>query len=553
MTRAVIYARYSSDNQREASIDDQVRLCRAYADRQGWRVTEVYDDRAISGASLLRPGYQSMMARARTGEVEVVLAESLDRLSRDQEETAALFKRLHFFGVELVTVADGPVTELHVGLKGTMNALYLKDLAQKTRRGLEGRVRAGRSGGGLCYGYAVIEERDVRGEPIRGGRRIIPGEAALVQRIFTEFAEGVSPTTIAHRLNREGVPGPAGSTWGPSTLYGNWRRGTGILNNELYIGRLVWNRLRYLKDPMTGKRVSQPNPPESWVITEQPELRIVAQELWNSVKARQQGDRTNVMSDTATVRPERARRPAYLLSGLLSCGICGGGFSKINRDHYGCSQARNKGTCSNKLTIRRDALENRVIEGLQRELMQPDEVKFFVERYNTEANQAWSARTVRRQDLEAELRRVQKQLDKTVDAVIEGHRSPEVLKRLSTLEQRKAELTAEPSAPEEPRPALHPGIATVYARKVAALADALNDPAERMVASGALRELIDTVRLVPEDGRLRIELFGQLGALMELCQENKNKHPRRVVAGVSHVSAVTLVAGVGFEPTTFRL
>ena len=100
---------------------------------------------------------------------------------------------------------------------------------------------------------------------------------------------------------------------------------------------------------------------------------------------------------------------------------------------------------------------------------------------------------------------------------------------------------------------MHTGIATVYARKVAALADALNDQAERMVASGALRELIDTVRLVPEDARLRIELFGQLGALMELCQENKNKHPRRVVAGVSHVSAVTLVAGVGFEPTTFRL
>jgi hypothetical protein len=89
------------------------------------------------------------------GRFHVVLAEALDRFSRDQEDTAGLFKRLTFAGVNIVTLAEGDITHLHVGLKGTMNALFLKDLADKTRRGLRGRVELGKSGGDLCYGYRV--------------------------------------------------------------------------------------------------------------------------------------------------------------------------------------------------------------------------------------------------------------------------------------------------------------------------------------------------------------------------------------------------------------
>jgi hypothetical protein len=133
--------------------------------------------------------------------------------------------------------------------KGTMNALFLKDLGQKVRRGLEGRVRQGRSGGGICYGYNVALEHDARGEPIRGGRRINEAEAAIVRRIFMEFASGKSPRRIAIDLNREGIPGPAGAKWGPSTINGNAARGTGILNNEFYVGRYVWNRLPLREGP----------------------------------------------------------------------------------------------------------------------------------------------------------------------------------------------------------------------------------------------------------------------------------------------------------------
>ena len=139
--RAVIYARYSSDLQRDASIDDQLRLCKAKIEREGWALSATYTDRAQSGASRLRQGYQSLLEGARKRQFDVVVAEALDRLSRDQEDVAGLFKRLSFAGIRLVTLAEGEITELHVGLKGTMNALFLKDLADKTRRGLEGRVR----------------------------------------------------------------------------------------------------------------------------------------------------------------------------------------------------------------------------------------------------------------------------------------------------------------------------------------------------------------------------------------------------------------------------
>jgi len=198
----------------------------------------------------------------KAGKFDIILSEALDRISRDQEDIAGIYKRTSFAGVKIVTLTEGEVNELHIGLKGTMGALYLKDLADKTRRGLRGRVEAGKSGGGNSYGYDVVKKFDANGEAERGERKINEFEAGIVKRIFNAYAKGQSPRAIAKELNAEKVPGPSGKGWGPSTIHGNRKRGTGILNNELYIGRLVWNRLTYVKDPDTGKRVSRLNPEE---------------------------------------------------------------------------------------------------------------------------------------------------------------------------------------------------------------------------------------------------------------------------------------------------
>ena len=217
---AAIYARFSSENQREASIDDQIRVCTAYLARDGKSVVETYADYAVSGATTLRPGYQALLRDARARRFDVVIAELLDRFSRDQEHIAAFYKHMTFAGVSIVTLAEGTITELHVGLKGTMSALYLKDLAQKTHRGLEGRVRAGRSAGGLCYGYRVIRQFQADGPTAAGMRAIEDAEAIVVRRIFTDYAGGLSPRTIARALNQAKVPGPRGGWWTASLILG---------------------------------------------------------------------------------------------------------------------------------------------------------------------------------------------------------------------------------------------------------------------------------------------------------------------------------------------
>ncbi|MGV6875602.1 recombinase family protein [Pseudochelatococcus sp. B33] len=191
---------------------------------------------------------------------------------------------MRFAGVSIVTLSEGEVNELRIGLKGTMGALYLKDLADKTRRSLRSRVEDGKSGGDICYGYDIACQFGADGEAIRGERRINETEEAVVRRIFADYLTGLSSRTIAMTLNRKGVPGPFGNAWGPSTIHGNPKRGTSILNNELYIGKLVWNWLRYLKDPNTGKRVSRLNPESEGVVQEVPALRIVDQDIWDAVK-----------------------------------------------------------------------------------------------------------------------------------------------------------------------------------------------------------------------------------------------------------------------------
>ena len=114
--RAAIYARYSTDMQSAASITDQVRICRRLAEERGWQVVEVFADEAISGATHLRPGFQAMQQAAIAGQFDVLVAEALDRLSRDQEHIAGLHKRMRFLGVEIFTKAEGPISEMHVGL-----------------------------------------------------------------------------------------------------------------------------------------------------------------------------------------------------------------------------------------------------------------------------------------------------------------------------------------------------------------------------------------------------------------------------------------------------
>ncbi|QRZ15650.1 recombinase family protein [Paracoccus methylovorus] len=565
MTRVALYARYSSDNQRDASIEDQFRICREQAKREQWKIVGTYKDAGISGASMiLRPGIQSLLQDAQAGQFDIVLAEALDRISRDQADVATLFKHLKFAGVPIVTLAEGEISELHVGLKGTMNALFLKDLAAKTHRGIRGRVEDGKSGGGLCYGYKVVKQLDARGDPIRGDREIDAAEANVVRRILRDYAEGISPRVIARTLNEEGVSGPEGRLWNDTTIHGHAKRGTGILNNELYIGKLIWNRLRYLKDPSTGKRVSRLNPESEWIVKDVPDLRIVDDELWQAVKARQAATSAKYANVAEGVRKHHKKnrlngthRPKTLLSGLVFCGCCGGPFSIRGSDRFACSTHVTKGACSNTRTILREDLERRVLAGLKERMMAPEVAAAAMRAYAEETNRLNRERRSNGDAWKAELVKVEKQIRGIIEAIKEGMFHPSMKNEMDTLEARKTELAELLADAPDDTPDILPSASAIYAKKVAALTGALAHPDERPQAAAALRMLIEKIVLTPgpERGEIFATLHGELRTILEWTERQsigkatKTNTPGGVRAGVS----VSMVAGVGFEPTTFRL
>lgn len=507
MTRAAIYARYSSDLQSDSSIEDQVRNCREYARRQGWELSEamVYTDHGISGASMMRPGIQMLLIDAQAGKFDMVVSEALDRLSRDQADVATIRKRLLFAEVGMVTLSEGEISELHIGLKGTMNALFLKDLAVKTRRGQRGRVEKGLSGGGLPYGYRVKTVGEFEIDPL---------QAAVVVRIFEEYAAGHSPKKIAARLNQDKIPNTSGLGWSQSTLNGNPKRGTGVLNNELYAGRRIWNRTRKVKDPDTGVRLSRPNPPEEWVINEVPELRIVDQDLWERVKERQRR-----MCHSLSEPLWTKRRPVNLLSFLLKCGECGGGYSKSSNTHYGCSTAQNKGTCGNRLTIRQDVLEEAVLSSLRKHLMDPQLCAEFCREYTEHVNRLRIERNSTISLWQAERDRLQNRRNQIVKAIGDGYQSEELKVEFNTLVERRNELdrllAETPKAPI----LLHPSMSDKYRQEVASLTAMLGQNDRRTEAAEILRSLIEKIVLTPNADRsaLIVDLFGDLAGIINLA------------------------------------
>ena len=244
--RYAIYARYSSDLQRHTSIADQMRKCHEFGQAQGWVPVKdcIYADEAISGITTERPGLQRMLQTALSPHrpFDIILVDDTSRISRSLSDAVQLFEKLRFAGVRVIAVAQGIDTrseqaDVLVTVHGLVDSLYVKELAKKTHRGLEGAFLRGMHAGGRCYGY--------RNVPVEGGVRleIEESEAAVVRRIFEMSANGMSLKAIAKALNSDRVSPPrpraaktTNATWAPTAI-------REMLRRELFVGRVIWNRL----------------------------------------------------------------------------------------------------------------------------------------------------------------------------------------------------------------------------------------------------------------------------------------------------------------------
>jgi hypothetical protein len=252
-----------------------------------------------------------------------------------------------------------------------------------------------------------------------------------------------------------------------------------------------------------------------------PELRIVDQGLWDEVKERQRALAYTPKDKTSPNRLLDRRRPKHLLAGLAKCAVCGGGYTLISEHLLSCATARNKGTCGNRLNIRRDTLEASVLSGLRTHLMHPELFREFCEEFTAEINRLRMAERASKTAWEAELPRIDRELDRLVDAICDGVPASKVKDRMIYLEVRKAELTSLLASAHEPPPVLHPNMAEVWRQRIADLHAALQDPAERARTFEVLRSLIDRVTLVPEDGQLAIVLRGDLAAMLTFSANKK--------------------------------
>jgi len=537
MKRTAIYARFSTELQHERSIEDQVVVCRNYAERNDLEIVGVYDDRARSGASMYgRDGLLRLLDAARDGGFEVILIEALDRLSRDQEDLAGIWKRLNFMGVELRAVHEGTADQIQIGVRGLLGSLFLTDLAHKVRRGMQGVVRDGRHAGGRAFGY-----RPVAGKP--GELEIVEIEASVVRRIFRDYVAGKTPREIAHALNKEGERPPRGVNWTPSTINGNKKRHHGIILNELYAGVVVWNRVRMIKDPDTGRRVSRSNPLEDWKRADAPHLAIIDKDVFEAAQRRK--------AERTFDAPEKQRKAKFLLSGLLKCGCCGGGLSMKDRDHgrvrVHCSTMREAGTCSNRKIFYLDEIEKAVLNGLQQHLKAPHLLREFVKTYQEERERLATEKVRRRGKLESKLAEIQRSLDR-MWSDYETERIPvEVLgPRMKDAQAQKVALLAElETQPElEKIVGLHPAALRHYEQLVRQLRDVFGQgvTADNAEAAEKIRELVEKAVVKPTDQGFTIELQGRLALLMGA----PNVYPNMRIAA----SGGSVVAEEGLEPPT---
>jgi len=471
--RCSVYARYSSDLQRPESIDDQVRNCRKFAAERGWTIDEGFlrSDAALTGQSLnSRDGLNSLVADAKRSPrpFDCVLIDDTSRLGRNLGDVLTLADIFKFHGVYLFFVSQrldsrDPNFRMTLTFHGMVDEQYVVGLRDKVRRGQEGRLLAGYNPGGKCYGYRNIPVEDPtrRGEYGRAAilgvkLEVVEEQARIVRLIFEKYAAGHGLGAIARYLNGEGIRSPqqprktSVRAWCPSGI-------RSMLRNERYRGVVLWNRTYKMRDPESGQKISKRRQKKEHVRCDQPELRIVSEELWNKVQARIRQINENGNYRRLGGMNRTAQSRTYIFSGKLQCE-CGAnmviGAGANAQSKYVCPSARYRGVCSNRLYIRRDWLEKQLLEALAANLRQPEILQHALESFQKQLEDRMRkarqpAGAGNQTELRAELEEATAKGRNLVEAIAVQGISPFLSQELARVEARLSEITRILDAPRE--------------------------------------------------------------------------------------------------------
>ncbi|MCK1741384.1 recombinase family protein [Bradyrhizobium sp. 139] len=439
--RVALYARFSSDLQKDRSIEDQFAELERTAKRFGLQADRrhYYADRGVSASSLFdRPGLtRELMGAAARREFETILVEATDRLSRDRADLFWLAKRFNFHNIILFTPA-GEVSDMQLTFDGHSNEDFIRKLAVRVKRGHDGITREGKVAGSHCYGYDLVP-----GKP--GERTINETEAAVIRRIFAEYASGASPRKIVAALRRDGIPSPSGkAVWNYQGILGSDKAatGAGLLHREIYRGKVVRNRAKSLKNPDTGKRLRRLADPDDVIVVEAPHLRIIDEGLWNAAHAVRRQRRVQ-MNPSGVVKPVLGRKP-QLLSGIVKCATCSGGMTIVSSargGQIGCSNARYRGTCDHTKLYDLGTITSEVIDKVDQELTNPEFLKARMKARALELAKAEREEGAERQAVQRQIDRLNVQIARLVDVLTEGDLPvPELKEKIKAKEAERVAL-----------------------------------------------------------------------------------------------------------------
>ena len=543
-----IYARVSTDIQSQFSTTDQINQCKSFIADRGGSVVSIYVDEAISGSDISRTNYQQLKRDAYNNRFDTIVVDDFSRIGRDMPEFVSFCREMDDLGIVLIGVSDGidssnPSSKIPLYFKGLMNELFLDDLKAKVVRGLKGQFLRGYSTGGRIYGYCskqILDKSggfDKFGRPKRLGCEVIieKEQSKIVKRIFDLRRSGLGYKSIAKILNDESIPSPHA---GCGSRSGLWSPGSisGILKNKKYIGIWEYNKNRWIKKSVSGKRKSIPNPEKQWVKLTSEKLRIIPDDLFKSVSIESPKRQIN-----------SSGRKKYLLSGLLVCGICGSPMTVVNSGRYSgyiCQAARTKGikACVNKRRVSRLSVEASLTTEFRKFLLDSESLQLIVNLVNEQLNKHLNCTGTNKTSLKTKRAQIKSQIDRLLDGIENGGEFSSIRERLS---KREVELKQTQHELEklECLPAKSSKITTSWLQeKLLGISSLLNEHQDKIpYVRNELRQLFpNKLKATPItiDGAVNYKINGGLNPFALSSPPNQY---------------ISIIAAQGLEPRTLGL